>query len=328
MKFSFIMVSYNEAEYLEQAIESCLNQKLDDFEIVIGDDGSNDGSIDLIRKYAEMYPGIVRYSISDRTEIGEVKDIIASFRVSDVITRALEMADGEYCVVLSGDDFFYETEFFRNAIAFLDVNSGYVAYVGGYEKVWEDRQPVADYITYPQRIYWARKYVHLSCFVFRKSVYDNGAFLQRFCDDTGLQYSLAFSGKWKYEKTIMFAYRQRSGSIMHTANPLQNYIIELMIFQDILCKGFLYRQSLAKYGKSLRYVFNHREELKEEKYQKYLLSCQRYNNNILDKVYKYDILSRSERANIKILLLNSCVLEIYYKIIGRILNLKSKLGNR
>ena len=328
MKFSFIMVSYNEAEYLEQAIESCLNQKLDDFEIVIGDDGSNDGSIDLIKKYAEMYPGIIRYSVSDRTGIGEVKDIIPSFRVSDVITRSLDMASGEYCVVLSGDDYFYETEFFRNAIAFLDRNPGYVTYVGGYEKVWEDRPPVADYITYPQKIYWARKYVHLSTFVFRKSVYDNGAFLQRFCDDTGLQYSLAFSGRWKCDKTIMFAYRQRSGSIMHTANPLQNYVIEVMIFQDVLCKGFLYCQSLAKYGKSLRYVFKHREELKEEKYQKYLLSCQKYGNNILDKIYKYDIFSRSEKANIRILLLNSYVLEIYYKIIGRALNLKSKLGNR
>ena len=39
MKFTFIVVSYNEVEYLSQAIDSCLNQKLDDFEIVIGDDG-------------------------------------------------------------------------------------------------------------------------------------------------------------------------------------------------------------------------------------------------------------------------------------------------
>lgn len=322
------MVSYNEAEYLEQAIKSCLNQKLDDFEIVIGDDGSNDGSIDLIKKYAKIYPEIIRYSISDRTSIGEVKDIIASFRVSDVITRSLDMAKGEYCVVLSGDDYFYETNFFKNAIAFLDDNPEYVSYVGGYEKVWEDRSPVSDYIAYPQKIYWARKYVHLSAFVFRKSVYDNGAFLQRFCDDTGLQYSLAFSGKWKYDQTIMFAYRQRNGSIMHTANQLQNYIIEVMIFQDVLCKGFLYYQSLAKYGKALKYVFKHRNELKEEKYQKYLLSCQKYENNILDKIYKYDISSRSEKANIRILLLNSCVLEIYYKIIGRALNLKNRLRNR
>lgn len=328
MKFSFIMVSYNEVEYLEQAISSCMSQKLDDYEIVIGDDGSNDGSIDLIKKYAEMYPEIVRYSVSDRTGIGSVKDIIASLRVSKVIARSLDMAKGEYCVVLSGDDYFYETDFFKNAIEFLDKNPDYVSYVGGYEKVWEDRPAIADYIIYPQKIYWARKYVHLSSFVFRKSVYDQGAFLQRFCDDTGLQYSLAFSGKWKCEKTIMFAYRQRSGSIMHTANPLQNYVVELMIFQDVLCKGFLYHQSLAKYGKSLRYVFQHREELKEEKYQKYLLNCKKYENNILDKIYNYDNLSKSEKVRFNGCLICSYILEIYYKIIGRALNLENKLENR
>lgn len=328
MKFSFIMVSYNEAEYLEQAIKSCLDQKLDDFEIVIGDDGSNDGSIDLIEKYAEMYPEIIRYSVSDRAGVGAVKDIIASFRVSDVITRSLDMAKGDYCVVLSGDDYFYETDFFKNAITFLDKNPAYVAYIGGYKKVWEDRESIADYITYPPKIYWARKYVHLSTFVFRKSVYDQGAFLQRFCDDTGLQYSLVFSGKWKCEKKIMFAYRQRSGSIMHTANPLQNYIIEVMIFQDVLCKGLLYYQSLTKYGKALRYVFKHREELKEEKYQKYLLSCQKYDHDILGKIYKYDSLDGIEKIQIKSCLIGSYILEIYYRVIGRILNMKSKLGNR
>lgn len=327
MKFSFIMVSYNEVEYLEQAIKSCLNQKLDDFEIVIGDDGSTDGSIDLIKKYVETYPEIFRYSISDRADIVEVKDIIPSFRVSNVITRSLDMAKGEYCVVLSGDDYFYETNFFNNAIGFLDKHPDYVSYVGGYEKVWEDRLPIADYISYPQKIYWARKYIHLSAFVFRKSVYDKKGFLQRFCDDTGLQYALAYSGKWKYEKTIMFAYRQRSGSIMHTANPLQNYIIEIMIFQDILCKGFLYRQSLAKYGKALRYVFAHRVELQEEMYKKYLLNCQKYENNILDKIYKYDSLCEREKVKFKIWLLGSYILETYYKIIGRVLNLKDKLQN-
>ena len=95
MKLSFIIVSYNELEYLEQAISSCMNQHLNDYEIIIGDDGSNDGSIDFIRKYAKQYPEIIRYSVSDRTGIGSTKDIIASLRVSDVITRSLEMARGE-----------------------------------------------------------------------------------------------------------------------------------------------------------------------------------------------------------------------------------------
>lgn len=316
MKLSFIIVSYNEAEYLEQAIKSCMNQKLDDFEIVIGDDGSNDGSIELIKQYAEKYPEIVRYSVSDRTGIVSTKDIIASLRVSDVITRSLEMAKGNYCVILSGDDYFYEGRFFHNAISFLDSNPDYVTYVGGYEKVWEDRPSIPDYITYPRKIYWARKYVHLSTFVFRKSVFEQGAFLQRFCDDTGLQYSLAFSGKWKYEHTIMFAYRQRSGSIMHRNSQIENHIVELMIFQDVLCKGKLYPQSLAKFQYSLKVIFENRKELSDEKYSKYLKNCQKYEHNIVQKICEFDHSTKLTKVKFVLMMKISRVLWHYYRILG------------
>ena len=114
-KFSFIIISYNEKEYLTQAIESCLKQKLRDFEIIIGDDGSSDGSLELIEKYAAKYPGVIRYFVSERTGVC-TKDVIASLRVSAVITRALEMAAGEYCIILSGDDYFYENSFLNDAV--------------------------------------------------------------------------------------------------------------------------------------------------------------------------------------------------------------------
>lgn len=323
MKLTFVIISYNEKEYLEQAIQSCIDQKLENYEIIIGDDGSSDGSIELLEKYANNDPEHIKYFVSDRTGI-VTSDIIASLRVSDVIKRALAIASGEYCVILSGDDYFYPGDFFCRAMDFLEKNPAYVTYVGGYEKVWEDRPPIADFIRYPRKIYWSRKYVHLSTFVFRKSVFDEGKFLQRFCDDTGLQYSLAFAGKWKCESTIMFAYRQRSGSIMHTANRLQNCIIELMIFQDVLCKGYLRRQSLAKYGSALRYVFEHRQELDEARYKKYLMNCQKFEFNILEYIYDYDKKSPKEKSRFQLYMVYSLALEIVYRIIGRILNLTRK----
>lgn len=323
-KLSFIIISYNEAEYLEYAIESCFKQQIENFEVIIGDDGSNDGSISIIEKYAEKYPEIIKYFVSDREGISP-KNVIASLRVSAVIERALSIASGEYCVILSGDDYFHESIFFKNAISFLNNNSDYVAYVGGYQKVWEDREPVSDCIFYPRKLYWARKYVHLSTFVFRKDVFDKGNFLQRFCDDTGLQYSLAFSGKWKYEPVTMFAYRQRSGSIMHTANPLQNYIVELMIFQDVLCKGALYRQSVAKYNRALQYVFKHRQELNDKKYKKYLLNCEQYDYNILKKICDYNNADIIRKFIFRIWMLYGKILEMEYRAIGRIYNLVYKM---
>jgi glycosyltransferase involved in cell wall biosynthesis len=99
MKLSIIIVSYNESRFLEKAVGSCLDQDYDDYEIIIGDDGSDDGSVDIIKRYAET--NNIKYFVMERN----AKYYIPSIRVSDIIKRALEIADGQYVCVLSGDDF-------------------------------------------------------------------------------------------------------------------------------------------------------------------------------------------------------------------------------
>jgi len=56
MKVSIIVISYNEKLFLQEAFDSCLSQKLNyDYEIIIGDDGSNGGSIELILEHEKKY---------------------------------------------------------------------------------------------------------------------------------------------------------------------------------------------------------------------------------------------------------------------------------
>ena len=49
---SVVMPVFNAASYLAETIESILCQTLPDFEFIIVDDGSTDGSVDLIRRHA------------------------------------------------------------------------------------------------------------------------------------------------------------------------------------------------------------------------------------------------------------------------------------
>ena len=87
---------------------SCLAQKkTNDIEIIIGDDGSSDGSIELIKELKTKYPSIVRYFVNDRND----GVIIPSIRVSNTIKKAIQIANGRYCVCISGDDVFLDTEF-------------------------------------------------------------------------------------------------------------------------------------------------------------------------------------------------------------------------
>jgi glycosyltransferase involved in cell wall biosynthesis len=50
--------SYNHARYLPAAIESVLSQTLEDLELIVADDGSTDGSLEIARRYAEAEPRI------------------------------------------------------------------------------------------------------------------------------------------------------------------------------------------------------------------------------------------------------------------------------
>ncbi len=63
---SVVIISYNEAEYLKQAIDSCLKQTYDNIEIIIGDDGSTDSSMEIINHYVKCYPEKIKSFIMER----------------------------------------------------------------------------------------------------------------------------------------------------------------------------------------------------------------------------------------------------------------------
>lgn len=84
-KVSIILISYNEADYLKTAIESVLQQDYENIELIIGDDGSSDGSIEIMKEYFDRYPDKISYFVMSRDE--EISNIIPSFRVSNVIRK-------------------------------------------------------------------------------------------------------------------------------------------------------------------------------------------------------------------------------------------------
>ena len=274
-KVSILIISYNEKEYLPQAVRSCLSQTYDNKEIIIGDDGSSDGSIEYIRNLEEAG---IRHFIMQR----DAGEIIPSIRVSNVIRRGLNEAKGEYFTILSGDDYYIYDQMLSEAVDFLDSHNDCVAYVGGFRQV-DDAGTVINE-TIPVRtdsvIYWSGDYTHISCFVFRKL--RSCELLDRMCDDTGLQYVLA-GGKWGFGNTAVLAYRQRNASIQHMADPLELAILEAMVLQDIMNhpNKKLLPATFSKYYKPVKYITKHITELDDSKYGKYLRNCSMYDNDII-----------------------------------------------
>lgn len=89
---SVIIPSYNHAGYVGQAIDSVLSQTLTDIELIVIDDGSTDGTQDVLRRYADPRLRIV---LRDRN--------VGSAEGSN---DGLRMARAPFVAMLSSDDFF------------------------------------------------------------------------------------------------------------------------------------------------------------------------------------------------------------------------------
>lgn len=321
MKASVIIISYNEKEYLKNAIESCLNQRFDDsYEVIIGDDGSTDGSIELIKDYQEKYPDIIKTFIMDRDYEEGVSAVIPSLRVSNIIKKAFSIASGEYFTVLSGDDIICDLEKWKKQVDFLDNHENYNACYCDYKKFWNTGKE--EVIKSPSGIsnieFWSLYYVHISCFMFRKNVTEY--LLDRLCDDTGLIYSILRSGKCGYLPGVMFGYRQREDSIMHEADQFELNIIELLLFQDISNQKHFSMSSLSRFAKPLLYVFRNRKQLKNEKYKKYLLNCEQYSNNYLV------LINEGVTLRSITLLSTSTIVYVWFRVIRKIRYILGMIG--
>jgi glycosyltransferase involved in cell wall biosynthesis len=96
----------NAERFLERALESVLQQDYPNFEYLVLDGGSTDGTVALLARYAAAYPGKMRY-------ISEPDN-----GASDAIARGFAMGQGEIFAYLNADDTYFPGAI-RTAVSYL-----------------------------------------------------------------------------------------------------------------------------------------------------------------------------------------------------------------
>ena len=92
MKVSIIVPVYNVEKYLPKCLDSLVSQTIDDFEILVVNDGSPDRSQDIIDEYSRRYPEKVVSLVKENGGQGSARNM------------ALEIAKGEYIGFVDSDD--------------------------------------------------------------------------------------------------------------------------------------------------------------------------------------------------------------------------------
>lgn len=114
---SVIMITYNHEKYIRKAIDSVLMQDVDfDYEILIGDDSSKDGTVDILMEYKQKYPNIIKLYLNE-VNLGATRNAY----------NLLINAKGKYLASCEGDDYWSCSEKLKVQVQFLENHKEYVA---------------------------------------------------------------------------------------------------------------------------------------------------------------------------------------------------------
>jgi hypothetical protein len=110
-RISVCVATYNQARYIEDAVLSVLAQAVNaDLEVLVGDDGSTDGTGDLLAALASRFPSVLRV-------IRRASNLGPAGNYRDLVRRAT----GDYIAHLDGDDAWLPGKL-RAQMSFLDAN--------------------------------------------------------------------------------------------------------------------------------------------------------------------------------------------------------------
>lgn len=115
---TIVIPSYNKAQYIAESLDSIFSQRTHySYKIIVADDNSSDGTLDVVALYEKAHPGVITVLRS-----------ASNLKLFRNVIRAYAMLDTPYFCVLDPDDYWINDSHIENALNFLSMHEGYTIY--------------------------------------------------------------------------------------------------------------------------------------------------------------------------------------------------------
>lgn len=221
---SVIMPAYNAEEFIEEAISSVIRQSVSDWELLVIDDGSQDGTRKIVREYEARDYRI--HLIENEENLG----------VARTRNRGLDLCSGEYVALLDSDDY-WEPIMLEKMIARAKETGADIIY-SSYSIVDERGEKLCNDFIVPDetdfRSSIARSVIICSAVLITKQLAKENRFpVNMYHEDIAMWFQILRDGGIARGVTdVLAAYRQRRNS--KTANKFKSAYRRWIVYRKHL----------------------------------------------------------------------------------------------
>ena len=272
---SVLVVTYNHARFVRQALDSAIGQRLPQpFEVLVSEDCSTDGTREIVEEYAKRHPHLVRLLLSER-----------NLHSNEVVARGVRAARGRYVAVLDGDDYWTSDDKLAAQVAFLDVRPDVTICFHNVQVVDEHSQTTGRLWNAPGQPEVSGlhellrgNFIATSSVVYRRAaVSEIPAWYVGFfpVTDWPLHVLYAREGRIGYLDRTLGAYRLHSGGLFSTLGEREKLEANADFYRRL--RAFSPRPLAAEVARGQRdYFFGWAEEFRRRGDRRMLLRCLRW----------------------------------------------------
>jgi glycosyltransferase involved in cell wall biosynthesis len=258
---SILCITYNQEKFIGQALDSFLMQKTDfGFEVLINDDASTDGTVEIIKEYQRKYPDIIKPNFQKENQYS--KGNMGLF-----VEFLFPKVTGKYIALCEGDDYWIDDNKLQSQVDFLENNPDYAMCFNRSRVIFQNKEEknalfpaITEDEVFTLKRLLKENYIQTNSVMYRTQNYE-GIRTDVMPQDWYMHLYHAQFGKIGFIDRVMSVYRRHEGGIWwdsrkHMDEIYKKHSIRLIALYEELLRLFGSNKTYASLiYEHLRYLF-------------------------------------------------------------------------